>query len=64
MITIEGLDINIGLDERLPFLDQRFQLVTGHVHSVELGEAVLALDFLNTESDGTERLVLVLLKVG
>ncbi|RUS26679.1 hypothetical protein BC938DRAFT_484277 [Jimgerdemannia flammicorona] len=32
----------------LPLLNQRPELVGGEVHAVEIGEAVLALDFINT----------------
>ena len=37
------LSIDIGLDEGLPLLDHRPQLVCGQVHAVEVSQAVLAL---------------------
>ena len=37
------LSIDIGLDEGLPLLDHRPQLVCGQIHAVEVSQAVLAL---------------------
>lgn len=35
----------------MPFLDEGAKLVAGNVHSVEVGEAVEALDFLDLDLD-------------
>ena len=43
---VGGLDVGVGLDERLPLLDHGPQLVGGEVHAVKVGEAVLALHVL------------------
>merc|ERR1719411_2385621 len=45
-VTISGLDVAVGLDQRLPLLHHRPQLVGGQPHTVEVGQAVLALNFL------------------
>lgn len=50
-VTISGGDINGGLDEGLPLLDEGAELIAGEVHAVEEGEAVGALDILNAELD-------------
>lgn len=44
-VTIGGLRLDEGLDERVPLLDQRARLVAGNVHTVEVGVAVVAFDF-------------------
>ena len=44
----------------LPLLDERTELVRGEVHTVEVGEAVLALDFINSQLDLAESTVLIL----
>ena len=35
-VTICGLDIDVGFDERLPLADEGTQLVRGEVHAVEI----------------------------
>merc|ERR1719175_333730 len=45
-VTISGLDVAVGLNQRLPLLHHRPQLVSGQPHPVEAGQAVLALNFL------------------
>ena len=42
-VAIGGLDVAVGLDQRLPLLHHRPQLVSGQPHTVEVGQAVLAL---------------------
>ena len=44
-VAILSLGLNEGLDEGVPFLDEGAELVSGDVHSVEVGEAVHALNF-------------------
>lgn len=63
-VVIGGLDNNVGFDEGLPFSDEGSQLVGCEVETVEVGEAVLALDLVDPESDLSERMVLILLQVG
>merc|ERR1719477_221544 len=62
-VAIGGLDVAVGLDECLPLLHHGPQLVSGQAHAVEVGEAVLALDFLAHKLELSERplgIVLVL----
>ena len=47
--SIGGLGLNVSLDEGVPFLDHRAGLISGDVHSVEVGVAVESLDFINLE---------------
>jgi len=54
----------VGLDQRLPLSDQRPELVGGEVHSVEVGQTVLALNLIDTELDFTESLLLILIQIG
>jgi hypothetical protein len=63
-VVVSGLDGHVGLDERLPLADERAQLVGGEVQPVEVGEAVLALDFVDAELDLAEGVVFVFLEVG
>jgi hypothetical protein len=63
-VTVSGLDVNRGLNERLPLADERAELVGGEVHAVERGQAVLARNILNAELDLAERLLLVVVEVG
>ena len=42
-VTISGLDVTVGLNQCLPLLHHGPQLVSGQPHSVEVGQAVLAL---------------------
>lgn len=63
-VVVGGLDNNVGLDERLPLADERAELVGGEVETVEVGQAVLALDLVDAELDLAERVVLILLEIG
>ena len=48
-VSVEGLGLNEGLDGGVPLLDDGAKLVTGDVHTVEVGVAVEALDFLDLD---------------
>jgi len=50
-VAIEGLGLDEGLDEGVPLLDEGAELVAGNIHTVEVGVAVEALDFLALEAD-------------
>merc|ERR1719238_131561 len=54
-VSISGLDVAVGLDEGLPLLHHRPQLVSGQAHAVEVGQAVLALHFLAHKLELSER---------
>ena len=63
-VVVGGLDDNVGLDEGLPLADERAELVGGEVEAVEVGQAVLALNLVDTELDLAEGVVLILLEIG
>ena len=48
-VAIKGLSLHEGFDERVPLLNEGAELVTGHIHAVEVGVAVLSLDFFDLE---------------
>ncbi len=63
-VTVRGPAVDVGLDDGPSLLDEAAHLVPGHVHAVEVGEAVVALDVLDAELDFTEGEFLVVLEVG
>lgn len=63
-VIIGGLHGHVGLDEGLPLADKRAQLVGREVHTIEVGKAVLPLDFIHPELDLAERVVFIVLQVG
>ena len=54
-ISVGGLDVGVSLDQSLPLLDHRPQLVGRQVHAVEVGQAVLALNVLADQLELLER---------
>mmetsp|Transcript_19323 Transcript_19323/g.46682 ORF Transcript_19323/g.46682 Transcript_19323/m.46682 type:complete len:224 (-) Transcript_19323:186-857(-) len=48
-VSVGSLDVDVGLDERVPLAHQAADLVAGEIHAVEIRQAVLALDFLAAE---------------
>ena len=62
-VVVGRLDHHVGLDQRLPLAHQRPQLVGCEVEAVEVGQAVLALDFVDAQLDLAEGVVLVVLEV-
>jgi hypothetical protein len=63
-VVISGLDSDIGLDQALPLSDKGSELVGCEVETVEVGQAVLSLDLVDTELNLSESVVLILLQVG
>ena len=63
-VVVSGLDGDIGLDQRLPFSDERSELVRCEVETVEVGQAVLPLNLIHPQLDLTESVVLILLQIG
>lgn len=59
VVSIGGAHINEGLDKGLPLADEGAQLVAGHVHAVEVGEAIHSLDVLHHQADLSVSLGLV-----
>jgi hypothetical protein len=51
VVAVGGADINEGLDKRLPLADQGAEFVAGHIHSVEVGDNVVALNILANQSN-------------
>ena len=62
-VVIGGLDCDIGLNQGLPLPDERSQLVGCEIETMEVGQAVLPLDLIDTKLDLSERVVLVLLQI-
>lgn len=65
-VSVGGLNIGVGLDQGLPLLHHGTELVGGQVHSVEVGEAVLALYVLTDKLKLSETPfgIVLVLKVG
>jgi len=63
-VVVGCLDCDVGLNESLPLADQRSELVRGEIETVEVGQAVLALNLVDSELNLAERVVLILLQVG
>ena len=63
-VIIGCLDGDVGFDQSLPLADEGTELIGGEVEAVEVGQAVLSLDFVDAELDLAEGVVLVLLEIG
>jgi len=50
-VAINGLGLHEGFDEGVPLLDEGAELVLGNVHTVEVSEAIVALNFFNLDLD-------------
>lgn len=59
-VTISGLDVGRGLDQSVPFAHQRAELVSGHVHAPEVGQALHARHFLNAELELSKGIILTI----
>ncbi len=62
-IIISRLHSDVGLNEGLPLADEGAQLVGCEVETVEVGQAVLALNLVDTEANLAERVILILLEI-
>ena len=62
-VVISGLDCDVGFNQGLPLSDEGSQLVGCEVETVEVGQAVLSLDLIDTELDLSECVVLILLQI-
>jgi len=60
-VVVSCLDGDVGLDQGLPLADERSELVRGEIETVEISQAVSALNFINAELDLAECVVLILL---
>jgi len=54
----------MGFNEGLPLADEGAKFIGSEVHSVEVGQAVLALNFINAQLDLAEGLFFLLVQVG
>ena len=50
-VSVGRLDVGVGIDQSLPLLDHGAELVSGQVHAVEVGQAVLALNLLAEKTE-------------
>lgn len=48
-VSIEGLGLNVALNKGVPLLDHGASLVSGDVHTVEVGVAIESLDLIDLE---------------
>lgn len=48
-VSVGGLGLNEGLNEGVPLLDHGAGMVSGDIHSVEVGIAIISLDFIDLE---------------
>lgn len=51
IVSVGRAHVHLRLDQRLPLLDQRAQLVASQVHSVEVRQHRRALNILTTKLD-------------
>ena len=56
-ISISSFSLDKSLNERLPFLNHRACFISGDIHSVEVREAVISLDFINLELELSKVLI-------
>lgn len=64
-VSISGADVNESLDKRLPLADKRAELITGHIHAVEVGQDIVSLNVLHDQADLSVSLGLITtVKVG
>jgi len=63
-VSVRGAAVYVGLDDGLLLSDEGAKLVAGHVHAVEVHQAVVSLNVLDTESDLAVGKRFVLLKIG
>jgi hypothetical protein len=54
-VAVESLGLHEGLDQRVPFLDKRAELVASDVQSVEVSVAVETFDFFDLDLDLSPR---------
>ena len=63
-VVVGGLNGDVGFDQGLPLADKGAELVGGEIKAVEVGQAVLALDFVDSELDFSEGVVFIILEIG
>jgi hypothetical protein len=50
-VAVGGLSLNEGLNDGVPLLNEGAELVTGDVHTVEVGEAIETFNFFDLDLD-------------
>jgi hypothetical protein len=65
-VPVGGLHISIGLNESLPLLDHATELIRSQIHSMKVGQHVMALNVLWNQLEFPERplSVIVALQIG
>mmetsp|Transcript_1154 Transcript_1154/g.2651 ORF Transcript_1154/g.2651 Transcript_1154/m.2651 type:complete len:292 (-) Transcript_1154:78-953(-) len=63
-VPVRCAAVGVGLDDGLLLSDEGAELVAGHVHAVEIQQAVVSLDILDAELDLAVGQGLVLLQIG
>ena len=53
----------MSFNERLPFSNQGTEFVRREVHAMEVSQAILSLDLVDTQFDFAEGLLLILVEV-
>ena len=48
-VSVSGLDVHVGLNQSVPLPDDALKPVRGELHAVEVGQALLALDFIDAQ---------------
>lgn len=62
-VSVSRPGVDVGLDDGLLLLDEGAELIAGHIHAVEVEEAVESLHILNTKLDLAVGAGLVLVEV-
>lgn len=62
-VSVGGFHINERLNEGVPLADDRAKLISGKIHTMEVGQAVASLDIFNTELDLAERKRFIVVQV-
>ena len=63
LVTIIRRHFHITLNQSLPLLDQRTQLITSCIHTIEQSNTLVSLNILHTQSHLTETLLLILVQI-
>ncbi len=62
-VAVSRLDVDVGFNEGLPFANKGAKFVGRKVHAMEICQAVLALDFVDSQAHFAEGLLLVLVEI-
>lgn len=62
-VTISCLNINMSLNQWLPFLYQWPQLICGEVHTIKVCQDISSLDIFSSQTNLPEGVIFVILKI-